>query len=99
MKHYRNPSPVSRGAIEDDKTMPLTCCKDGEPYHDLYAAPEDCKPIDVSADPLFGRYNRTCMRFVRSLVASRGCLFGREGTGWGCCSVWRVVFVLLTGLL
>ncbi|XP_063606892.1 peroxidasin-like, partial [Penaeus indicus] len=70
-------TPESAGAIENNKTMPLTCCKDGNPYHDLYNAPKDCKPIDVSDDPLFGHYyNRTCMRFVRSLVASRGCLFG-----------------------
>ncbi|XP_047476099.1 LOW QUALITY PROTEIN: peroxidasin homolog [Penaeus chinensis] len=70
-------TPESAGAIENNKTMPLTCCKDGKPYHDLYNAPKDCKPIDVSDDPLFGHYyNRTCMRFVRSLVASRGCLFG-----------------------
>ncbi|XP_042860961.1 myeloperoxidase-like [Penaeus japonicus] len=69
-------TPESAGAIEDNKTMPLTCCKDGEPYNDFYVVPEDCKPIDVSGDPLFSYFNRTCMRFVRSLVASRGCLFG-----------------------
>ncbi|XP_066972309.1 peroxidase-like [Macrobrachium rosenbergii] len=57
------------------ETMPLHCCLDGEPDPDVWESPE-CQPIDVSSDPVFSSYNRTCMRFVRSLIASKGCTFG-----------------------
>ncbi|XP_068234436.1 myeloperoxidase-like [Palaemon carinicauda] len=57
------------------ETMALNCCVDGEHDPDGLESPE-CKPIDVSDDPVFSRHNRTCMRFVRSLIASKGCTFG-----------------------
>ncbi|XP_064121849.1 peroxidase-like isoform X1 [Macrobrachium nipponense] len=59
---------------EDLDTVPLECCPNGNPVDDLELT--DCRPIDVSADPLFSSENRTCMRFVRSLIASKGCQLG-----------------------
>ncbi|XP_068216519.1 peroxidase-like isoform X2 [Palaemon carinicauda] len=59
---------------EDLDTVPLECCPNGNPVDDLELT--DCRPIDVSADPIFSSENRTCMRFVRSLIASKGCQLG-----------------------
>ncbi|XP_064114105.1 chorion peroxidase-like [Macrobrachium nipponense] len=55
-------------------TVPLNCCGDGRqlPPVDL----PDCRPIDVSADPIFQADGKVCMRFVRSLIASKGCTLG-----------------------
>nr|XP_045607168.1 chorion peroxidase-like [Procambarus clarkii] len=58
------------------QTMPVTCCRDGGLFNDPVDLAEACRPIDVSADPLFASNGRICMRFVRSLIASRSCKLG-----------------------
>ncbi|XP_071549774.1 salivary peroxidase/catechol oxidase-like isoform X2 [Panulirus ornatus] len=60
----------------DGETMPLVCCREGVPSPEDDDLTGDCRPIDVSADPLFASQGRSCMRFVRSLIASRDCLLG-----------------------
>ncbi|XP_037781146.1 peroxidase-like protein 3 [Penaeus monodon] len=36
----------------------------------------DCQPIDVSQDPIHSGFGRSCLRFVRSLIANQGCVLG-----------------------
>ncbi|KAK7074890.1 hypothetical protein SK128_026306 [Halocaridina rubra] len=58
----------------DGDTVPIECCPRGKPVDDPLSV--DCRPIDVSQDPLYQAEGRLCMRFVRSLIASKGCLLG-----------------------
>ncbi|XP_063844981.1 chorion peroxidase-like isoform X3 [Scylla paramamosain] len=62
--------------VENGDTVPITCCEDGVTEVSPNDPGNDCRPIDVSQDPLSTAQGRTCMRFVRSLVASRECLVG-----------------------
>ena len=66
--------------------MPIPCCDDGVTPTSPNDPGDNCRPIDVSGDPLSTAQGKICMRFVRSLVASRGCLVGtwrKEGGGGG----------------
>ncbi|MPC52736.1 Peroxidasin [Portunus trituberculatus] len=62
--------------VENGETVPITCCEDGVTEVSPNDPGNDCRPIDVSQDPLSTAQGRRCMRFVRSLVASRECLVG-----------------------
>ncbi|XP_068232414.1 peroxidasin-like [Palaemon carinicauda] len=55
-------------------TTPVECCPRGIPADD--GRLPDCRPIDVSADPVYQADGKICMRFVRSLIASQGCTLG-----------------------
>ncbi|KAK3862239.1 hypothetical protein Pcinc_031880 [Petrolisthes cinctipes] len=68
-------TPEAAEVDETGETRPLVCCDDGLPTNNQDPAGY-CRPIDVTADPLFTTNGRTCMRFVRSLLASMGCLLG-----------------------
>ena len=54
----------------------IECCEFGDPSNDGENVIEDCRPIDVTEDEFYSIYNRTCMRFVRSMVADKGCQLG-----------------------
>ncbi|CAL4234850.1 unnamed protein product, partial [Meganyctiphanes norvegica] len=54
----------------------MGCCEGGIPDSQ---EDDNCRPIDVSNDPIFLKARRRCLRFVRSLVASKGCSTGSLG--------------------
>ncbi|KAG7155904.1 Peroxidasin-like 4, partial [Homarus americanus] len=76
MDHDIVHTPEAAGVDEHGETMPVECCRDGVDTSNFFDLTQDCRPIDVSTDPLFSANGRTCMRFVRSLIASRDCLLG-----------------------
>ncbi|XP_042204888.1 peroxidasin-like protein isoform X2 [Homarus americanus] len=78
MDHDIVHTPEAAGVDEHGETMPVECCRDGVDTSNFFDLTQDCRPIDVSTDPLFSANGRTCMRFVRSLIASRDCLLGDE---------------------
>ncbi|CAL4182328.1 unnamed protein product, partial [Meganyctiphanes norvegica] len=60
--------------IQYDPPVPIKCCEFGSPNSSDDR--DNCRPIDVSKDPIFHKEGRFCMHFVRSLVASNGCSTG-----------------------
>ncbi|KAF2366503.1 hypothetical protein FHG87_002743 [Trinorchestia longiramus] len=77
LDHDLTHTPESAVRGNGNTLLPLGCCERGVPpsLEDQQRVP-DCRPIDLSDDPFFANLGRSCMRFVRSLVADPGCKLG-----------------------
>ncbi|CAL4065136.1 unnamed protein product, partial [Meganyctiphanes norvegica] len=89
LDHDLTHTPEYASDDDGDSTNPMECCEFGR-MHDstvedncrpinVSTLDDNCRPIDVSNDPIFRGAGRCCMHFVRSLVASKGCLTGSLG--------------------
>ncbi|XP_063589602.1 chorion peroxidase-like [Penaeus indicus] len=68
-------TPEAALGIMEEETKPISCCMNGvEPSTPDGA--RDCQPIDVSQDSIHSAFGRSCLRFVRSLIANQGCVLG-----------------------
>ncbi|CAL4099441.1 unnamed protein product [Meganyctiphanes norvegica] len=59
---------------EVDGSKTLMCCDNGQ-YSDSQSLGEDCVPIDVYGDSYYRQDHRQCIRFVRSMPATKGCSY------------------------